>query len=61
LKQEVGSSWLTVLDDEAWDGGKNDIGVLSSATDFNPTRSIRPTPVTRASSQIIVTGGRNLG
>jgi hypothetical protein len=61
LKQEVGSNWLTVLDDETWDGKRKEIGVLPNATDFNPTRSIRPTPVTRTTSQIIVTSGRTLG
>jgi hypothetical protein len=48
LKHEVGSSWLTVLGD-------------TTGPKFDPSPTMRPDPVTRSRSQIMVSGGRTLG
>lgn len=58
LKNEVGTGWLTVLGDDVFDSTTHskDIGVAQ----VGPT-SIRPSPVTRTSSQVMAAGGRTLG
>jgi hypothetical protein len=61
LKNEVGSGWLAVLGEEAWNGKQKDIGLHHPGSDFTPPSTIRPPPVARANSQVIVTGGRTLG
>lgn len=48
LKHEVGSSWLTVLGD-------------ATGPSFDPSPTMRPDPVPRTRSQIMVSGGRTLG
>lgn len=63
LKNEVGSGWLSVLGDEVWDPKHNkDIGVAHVGPNFDPvSATLRPSPVTRTSSQVMATGGRTLG
>ncbi|EEP81785.1 conserved hypothetical protein [Uncinocarpus reesii 1704] len=61
LKQEVGTNWLTVLDDEAWGHKQKDLGFQPGGTDLHPVGPIQPPPLTRTSSQAITSGGRALG
>ncbi|KAL2218762.1 leucine rich repeat domain protein [Thermoascus aurantiacus ATCC 26904] len=58
LKNEVGSSWLTVLGDENWDTKHKDIRVHQATSHFTHPPTIPPDSVTRTSSQVIVSGGR---
>ncbi|KAI1980629.1 hypothetical protein LOZ53_006106 [Ophidiomyces ophidiicola] len=61
LKNEVGANWLTVLDDGTWNNKQRDVGFHPPAgSDLHPVGHIQP-PVTRATSQVISTGGRALG
>lgn len=62
LKQEVGTNWLTVLDDETWGNKRKDMGFDgSSGPDLHPVGPIHPTHPQRANNQGVTTGGRTLG
>ncbi|KAI9823941.1 MAG: hypothetical protein M1832_002259 [Thelocarpon impressellum] len=61
LRNDVGNSWLTVLNDDGWDGQRTG-SATSPAGDFSPASTIRPSPTTpRAGSQTIIGGNRTLG
>lgn len=59
LRQEVGSGWLTVLGDHTWDNTPRDISIHHHAgiNIDNPGRI----PLSRTSSQAIVSGARTMG
>ncbi|PGH19824.1 hypothetical protein AJ80_03740 [Polytolypa hystricis UAMH7299] len=60
LKNEVGTNWLTVLGDETWGDKQHEMGIHPGGSNFS-SPTIRPAPMSRTSSQAIVTGGRTLG
>lgn len=58
LRQEVGSGWLTVLGDHTWDNPPRDISIHHAGVNIDhPGRM----PLSRTSSQAIVSGARTLG
>lgn len=58
LRQEVGSGWLTVLGDHAWDNTQREVNMRDAAKGLDrPTRD----PLSRTSSQAVVSGARTLG
>ncbi|KMP05071.1 leucine Rich Repeat domain containing protein [Coccidioides immitis RMSCC 2394] len=62
LKQEVGTNWLTVLDDETWGGKQRDIGFPSSdGSGLHPVGPIHPHRMTGATGHAIASSGRTLG
>ncbi|KAL1970574.1 hypothetical protein VTN77DRAFT_4218 [Rasamsonia byssochlamydoides] len=61
LKQDVGSGWLSVLGDDAWQPKQQSMAVPHTGSGFD-SPTIRPDSVTHATpSQIMVSGGRTLG
>lgn len=60
LKQDVGSSWLNALRDDAWPPKQPSIAVPRTGSGFD-SPTIRPDPIPRTPSQIMVSGGRSLG
>jgi Leucine-rich repeat (LRR) protein len=60
LKHDVGSGWLSVLGDETWQPKPAAITLPRTGSAFDAS-VIRPDPITRSGSQIMVSGGRTLG
>ncbi|KKA25040.1 Leucine Rich Repeat domain protein [Rasamsonia emersonii CBS 393.64] len=60
LKQDVGSGWLSVLGDDAWQPKQQSIAVPCSGPGLD-SPTIRPDPITRTPNQVMVSGGRTLG
>lgn len=58
LRQEVGHGWLTVLGDHAWDNPPKDISIHHAGMNIDNAARM---PLSRTSSQAIVSGARRLG